>query len=199
MNGRSGEGLARLLVDIVKQQPNVKSICDLGCGNGYLAGLLGQEGYHVLGVDASTSYLAVARQHYASPNVTFEHAVFGVDAVERVGRVGPFDLVVTSDVIEHLYRPSDLIAVAGAVLRPGGLLVAGTPYHGYLKNLAIAVLDRWDSHHGVHWDGGHIKFFSVHTLRQLVQQAGFSEATFRFYGRMPWLWKNMIVIARKAG
>jgi SAM-dependent methyltransferase len=199
LNGSVGEGLARLLEQIVREQPGVRSICDLGCGNGYLAGRLGKLGYRVVGVDASTSYLDVARRHYASDNVSFRRAVFGVDAASELPDEGAFDLVISSDVIEHLYRPADLIDTAARLLRPGGILVAGTPYHGYLKNVAISVLNKWDQHHTVHWPGGHIKFFSVKTLSELVANAGFSGIHFRFYGRAPWLWKNMICISTKAG
>ncbi len=111
--------------------------------------------------------------------------------------LGKFDLVVSSDVIEHLYRPSDLIEVARSLLHPQGRLLIGTPYHGYLKNLALSLTGKMDSHFPVLSDGGHIKFFSVETLSQLLKGHGFSELEFTYYGRTPWLWKNMICHARK--
>ena len=46
-------------------------------------------------------------------------------------------------------------------------------------------------------DGGHIKFFSVNTLSQLIEVYGFTDLRYTFYGRAPWLWKNMICCARK--
>ena len=39
-----------------------------------------------------------------------------------------------------------------------------TPYHGYLKNLALAVSGRMDRHFTALHVGGHIKFFSIETL-----------------------------------
>jgi hypothetical protein len=74
----------------------------------------------------------------------------------------------------------------------------GTPYHGYLKNLALAVTGRMDAHFSVLHDGGHIKFFSVKSLSQLMRAHAFDDLSFTFYGRAPWLWKNMICHARKA-
>ena len=82
-------------------------------------------------------------------------------------------------------------------MKPGGHILLGTPYHGYLKNLALAVAGRMDSHFSALHDGGHIKFFSVKTLSQLLITHSFENLSFTFYGRAPWLWKNMICHARK--
>lgn len=199
LNGEIGRRLADLLVSIAREHTDVRSICDLGCGNGYLARRLGALGYRVVGVDGSRPYIDTARRTNSLPNVTFKRGFFGPDVESELLREGPFDLVLSSDVIEHLYRPSDLLDTAKALLSVGGILVLGTPYHGYWKNLAISLLDRWDAHHGVHWEGGHIKFFSPRSLSTLVRTHGFEDLRFQYYGRVPGFWKNMICIARKAG
>jgi len=196
LNGESGEGLATLLIEVVKSEPGVKTICDLGCGNGYLAHRLATHGYAVTGVDASAPYIETARRLYSDPPVRFEQAFFGEALTETLQRES-FDLVISSDVIEHLYHPKELLATAKALLKPGGTLVMCTPYHGYLKNLAIAALGKWDSHHAVHWDGGHIKFFSVATLRNLIEEQLFVPQRVVYYGRIPAFAKNMIWVARK--
>jgi 2-polyprenyl-3-methyl-5-hydroxy-6-metoxy-1,4-benzoquinol methylase len=197
-DGSVGQGLCELVLSVIRRQPGVTRICDLGCGNGYLAWRLGQEGYTVTGMDASEQLLSIAYANYRSDRVTFRQGLLGAAAGEALGGAGAFDLVVSVDVVEHLYRPASLIETADAILKPGGLLVICTPYHGYLKNLAIAVLDRWDDHHGVHFNGGHIKFFSVRTLKALANQA-FEPQQMHFYGRFPGLWKNMLCVARKRG
>jgi 2-polyprenyl-3-methyl-5-hydroxy-6-metoxy-1,4-benzoquinol methylase len=191
-NGASGEKLTELFVALVQKIDGVRSICDLGCGNGHIAGRLNLHGYQVTGIDASRSGIGIARRSY--PSVKFVEA--RLDQVEEVG-LPRFDLVISSDVIEHLYRPSDLVAAAFSLLKPGGHVLLGTPYHGYLKNLALAVAGRMDSHFSALHDGGHIKFFSVKTLSQLMIAHSFRDLSFTFYGRAPWLWKNMICHARK--
>lgn len=197
-NANVGRQLAERFVDLTRRLDSVKYVLDLGCGNGYLASRLGASGLHVTGIDASESGFAIANQHYATDKVRFVRAEIGTDLVTLLLPAGlRYDLVVSSDVIEHLYRPATLIETAAALLKPGGHLIIGTPYHGYLKNLAISALNQWDAHHGVHWDGGHIKFFSERTLRSMVVQHGFKQARFHFYGRMPWLWKHMICVAQR--
>ena len=192
-NGASGEKLTDVFVALVQKLNNVSSICDLGCGNGHIAGRLDLHGYDVTGIDASSSGIRIARRAY--PSATFIEARIDRE-LENLG-LPTFDLVISSDVIEHLYRPSDLVEAAFSRLKPGGHLLLGTPYHGYLKNLALAVTGRLDSHFSVLHDGGHIKFFSVKTLSQLLTAHSFADLSFTFYGRAPWLWKNMICHARK--
>jgi len=189
-NGASGEKLTRVFVELVKKLESVQSICDLGCGNGHISGRLATLGYNVTGVDASESGIQIARRTY--PGVEFVHAL-----LDRDLQIGQFDLVISSDVIEHLYRPSDLLEATSSLLKPGGQVLLGTPYHGYLKNLVLAATAKMDAHFSALHDGGHIKFFSVSTLSKLMRSHGFEDLSFTYYGRAPWLWKNMICHARK--
>lgn len=184
---------AEYLLNVVRGLPGVESVCELGCGNGALARVLAEEGYRIEGVDASESGIAMARRN--SSDVMFHRDLIDGGIGGRLGKAHRFDLVISSEVIEHLYRPSDLLEAALSLLRPYGWLVLTTPYHGYLKYLALAVGGRMDRHLNPHWDGGHIKFFSVRTLRELLQQHQFLVRNYSFSGRIPGLWKSMIVVA----
>ena len=196
-SGDAGERLSRLIVAELQARLACggKVVCELGCGNGYLSGLLGELGFEVLGVDASESGIEIAQEHYGGSAAFLCRAIGPGLAAELGGE--RFDVVVSSEVIEHLYTPRDLLEVAFAVLRPGGLLVLTTPYHGYLKNLVIAALGKFDAHVNPLWDGGHIKFFSPRTLSALVAGSGFAEIEFAYFGRAPRLWKSMVCVARK--
>ncbi|HEX6044882.1 MAG TPA: methyltransferase domain-containing protein [Pyrinomonadaceae bacterium] len=189
-NGVSGEKLTDVFIALMQKLDGVRSICDLGCGNGHIAGRLASLGYEVTGIDASRSGIDIAQRAY--PNVNFIEAF-----IQNAIGSEQFDLVLSSDVIEHLYRPSDLLEAAFTLLKPHGHVLIGTPYHGYLKNVALAISGRMDSHYSALHDGGHIKFFSVNTLSQLMASHSFTNLSFTFYGRVPWLWKNMICHARK--
>lgn len=193
-NGKSGERLTDAIVNTVIKLEGVRKVCDIGCGNGYIAGQLAKTGFSVTGVDASESGVEIARRTH--PAADFQCALIGQD-LTGVLPSGEFDLAISSDVIEHLYRPADLVEAASALLKPRGHLLICTPYHGYLKNLALSVTGRMDDHFTALWDGGHIKFFSVRTLSELIRRNGFTDLRFSYYGRAPYLWKNMICHARK--
>jgi SAM-dependent methyltransferase len=190
--------LAEVFVSLVENSQSIGSICDLGSGNGYLANQLAALGHRVTGIDSSKSGVEVASSNYVSDNLNFICSEIKPELMQSYFNNKRFDAVVSNDVIEHLYRPSDLLETASLLLKPGGFLIVGAPYHGYLKNLGLSLLNKWDSHHGVDWDGGHIKFFSVGTLKQMVTCNGFEDPKFHFFGRIPWLWKNMICVARNA-
>jgi SAM-dependent methyltransferase len=168
------------------------TILDVGCGNGYIAQKLADMGYTVVGIDASEEGITIAKK--AFPNVRFE-AYSAYDDLRPV--VGAVDVVVASEVIEHLFRPTLFLNNVAAVLRPGGSLILTTPYHGYLKNLALSLSNKWDKHFGVDQEGGHIKFFSERTLAGMLVSCGFRNVTFHNVGRVRWLWKSMVCRAEK--
>ena len=174
--------------------PNTTSkikILDLGCGNGSFSNHLATQGFEVIGIEESASGVAQAQQ--AFPNCQFRQgSIYDLDLTDLEQG---FDLVISAEVVEHLFYPKELVRTAKQCLRPGGTLILTTPYHGYLKNLALALSGKFDGHFTALWDGGHIKFFSVNTLRQLVISEGFTDPQFQFAGRVPYLWKSMACAA----
>ncbi|NBV22683.1 MAG: class I SAM-dependent methyltransferase [Proteobacteria bacterium] len=171
-----------------------KRVLDVGCGNGFTCGEFARAGCQVTGIDPSATGIAEARKAY--PGVRFEQ-MFATDALLADLREPAFDLIVSTEVVEHLYDPRSYVQACFKGLKPGGRFICTTPYHGYLKNLALSLADHWDAHHSPLWDCGHIKFWSRRTLYQLLGEAGFQNFQFRGAGRLPWLWMTMVVAADK--
>lgn len=173
-----------------------RDVLDAGCGNGALAAELAADGYQVVGIDADAHGLDLAR--HRAPGVKFVQAVFeGDPASLGATSDGRVDVVVSTEVIEHLYAPHELVRFAFNALRPGGRFIVTTPYHGYLKNLVLSLFNGWDRHFSVDWYGGHIKFWSRQSLSTVLEKHGFRVIGFRGVGRMPFLWKSMILIAER--
>lgn len=165
-------------------------VLDAGCGNGYLASLLAERGFSMAGVNTSAEGVAVARN--AHPHITF----LRTDLIDPPIRLPPFDAITCVEVIEHVYAPRQFLANIRRLLQPGSTLVLTTPYHGYLKNLAIAATGKWSGHFNPLWDDGHITFFTKASLATLLTGAGFVDVTIQGVGRAPFMWKTMIATAR---
>jgi 2-polyprenyl-3-methyl-5-hydroxy-6-metoxy-1,4-benzoquinol methylase len=164
---------------------------DLGCGNGSVARAVSLRGWSVTGVDPSDEGIVQARRAY--PDLALHQAEADPGLAERFGR---FPVVYSLEVVEHVYAPRVFARTLAALTQPEGVAIVSTPYHGYWKNLALAVTGRMDAHFTALWDHGHIKFWSFSTLRALLSEAGFTRVEFRRVGRIPPLAKSMIAISR---
>lgn len=184
----AAEGTAYLVPTVVALVRSLapRTVLDAGCGVGALAAEIARAGYAVTGFDADAEGIRIARELH--PQVAFRVGTFEAPQ-ER------YDLVVSTEVIEHLYAPELLVRFARASLNPGGHFVLSTPYHGYWKNLALALTGKMDRHFTVDWPGGHIKFFSRKTLTALLEREGFTVTAFHGVGRLPLLWKSMVLVA----
>jgi len=187
--------LLPLLLDGLAGLPAGARILDAGCGNGFISGELLKHGFRVIGVDVSASGIDICRRSY--PEAEFHIASVGdPDLVRIVGN--DFDGIVASEVIEHLYAPADFFANGRRLLKDGGVLVLSTPYHGYLKNLLLALTGAMEAHLQPDHEGGHIKFWSRCSLELALRGHGFRVGGFKGCGRIPFLWKSMVVKAVKA-
>jgi SAM-dependent methyltransferase len=168
-------------------------VLDVGCGNGSTCGEFIRRGCRVVGVDLSEK--GIDRARVAHPEGGFEVVSAESDSLCELAEP-PFDLVISTEVVEHLYAPKrrarscfwTLFArVAPSFARPH---ITAT-----WKNLVISVRGHWDKHLNPLWDGGHIKLWSRGTLTALLSEAGFKEIEFRGAGRAPLLWMTMIMKA----
>lgn len=94
----------------------------------------------------------------------------------------------------HCPSALEFIRTFSALLEPGGMGVMATPYHGYLKNLALVASGKFDDHFNPLWEGGHLKFFSHAKLRQLFDAAGFRRCELHRIGRVPVFAKSTLAV-----
>ena len=176
------------------QQIGARRVFEVGCGNGSVANALAAKGYEIVGVDPSESGITEANRCF--PHLRLQCA----DGYDDLGtRFGLYEAVVSVEVIEHMYDPRLFLRRCFELLKPSGTLLLTTPFHGYWKNLAIALLGRMDAHWNPLWDGGHIKFWSERTLRAVLLETGFQNVKFRRLGRVAPLAKSMLAVASRPG
>jgi 2-polyprenyl-6-hydroxyphenyl methylase/3-demethylubiquinone-9 3-methyltransferase len=188
----SHDYLMPVIWPMLQALPPGSSVLDMGCGNGSFLARLPVMGWRLIGTDLSPSGIEIARRTH--PEIEFFMADAQTDLTQQVG---PMDAVISTEVIEHLYDPQSFLRNAYTLLKPEGILILTTPYHGYLKNLMLALTGEMDRHFTVLWDHGHIKFWSRKTLTEALTKTGFRVETFVGAGRIPFLWKSMVMKAVK--
>jgi 2-polyprenyl-6-hydroxyphenyl methylase/3-demethylubiquinone-9 3-methyltransferase len=169
-----------------------RRLFDLGCGNGSVAHRLSQRGWQVTGVDPSLQGIAQAHQTY--PGLAL-HLGSGYDDLRA--RFGRFPVVLCLEVLQNVYDPARVAERLFDLLEPGGTALVAVQYHGYWKNLCLALLGKLDAHFDALYLYGQIKFFSIRTLGRLLEQAGFEGIRFRRIGRLPPLAAVMLAVARR--
>jgi 2-polyprenyl-3-methyl-5-hydroxy-6-metoxy-1,4-benzoquinol methylase len=179
----------RILREELARTP-ARRVVDVGCGTGAVVAVLAADGLDASGIDISPSAIEVASRTHPECSFT-SHSVEDLPWPVEDGSV---DAVVAFEVIEHLLRPRRLLEGAWAALRPGGHLAVTTPYHGLVKNLAVALL-AFERHFAV--EGDHIRFFTDRRLRRLLEETGFHLERVAHFGRCPGRWAGVFVWARK--
>lgn len=171
-------------------------ILDAGCGQGQLSFRMAARGHSVVGIDLPSPDLALAAELLKGSASKWQLVAGSLELLPMNGR-RCFDVAVSIEVIEHLYRPLTALRNISELLVPQGITILSTPYHGWLKNVAISLTDDWDFHHTSLEEGGHIKFWSRRTLATALRQAGLEPIEWCGVSRAPFLWKSIIVKARK--
>jgi SAM-dependent methyltransferase len=116
--GRQAEMLAEVLAEV----PRPATILDVGCGDGLATGVAAarNRGHRFVGLDWSARSLGQARDR----GLTVLRAGLGTSLPIRSDSV---DVVIMSEVIEHLVDTDSAVEETHRVLKPGGSLLLSTP------------------------------------------------------------------------
>ena len=156
----------QVVVDTVRRWAPVGRLLDVGCGDGFLMGQLAPLVKEAVGVDSEAAAIGIACQRLAHlPHCRSQHTV----CYELPFAAGSFDVVTSTDVIEHLTAPAGHLREIGRVLKATGALVLTTP--------------QWRPDRK--WDTRHVQEFRPEELRQLLT-GHFREVEMFYYWPMFW-------------
>jgi 2-polyprenyl-6-hydroxyphenyl methylase/3-demethylubiquinone-9 3-methyltransferase len=110
---------------------------DIGCGGGLLAEPVRRMGARVIGLDADAEGVAVARHHAAEMGLEIDYRLGSAEELAASG--AQFDLVLAMEILEHVADRDAFLDACGALLRPGGLLIAAT-LNRTAKAFALAIV-----------------------------------------------------------
>jgi len=108
---------------------------DVGCGGGILSEKLKRLGANVTGIDASKSSIEIAQEHAKKSRLEINYKCITtsklLDIIEQK-TLNKFDLVIASEVIEHVYNRNIFLCDISNLCRPGGLVVFTTINNSFL-------------------------------------------------------------------
>ncbi len=138
-----------------------KRALDLGCGDGNHLLWLMRYGEAVYGSDYNTIRLARAARRAPATNL------YLADILDYPAQDDSFDLVFFHHVVEHIPDDQAALATVQRILKPGGLLVLGTPNEGcWWWQLAYRRAPE------IRATTDHVHFYTVQTLTEKMTAAG---------------------------
>jgi 2-polyprenyl-3-methyl-5-hydroxy-6-metoxy-1,4-benzoquinol methylase len=169
--------------------PSRGKLLEIGSYLGIFLDRIRAAGWDVTGLEPFHSVAELSRKKY------------GLNVVEALlpeakFPAGAFDAIIMLHVIEHLPNPAEYIREIRRIVRPGGAFVVETPR---FDSLMFKVLGRRER--SLSNCDGHIYFFTVQTLRELLERNGFEVVRVDLVGRTltaDRLLYNLGVISRSA-
>jgi 2-polyprenyl-6-hydroxyphenyl methylase / 3-demethylubiquinone-9 3-methyltransferase len=113
------------------------SVLDIGCGGGLVAEPLARIGARVTGIDPAPDTIAAAAAHAAGQGLSIDYRAARAETLRDAGET--FDAVLCLEVVEHVPDVRAFLAVAAALVRPGGALILST-LNRTLKSYALAII-----------------------------------------------------------
>ena len=105
------------------------SCLDVGCGGGILSEKLKRLGANVTGIDASKSSIDIAKEHAKNSRLEINYKYITTSKLLQIYEqkaLNKFDIVIASEVIEHVNDRKKFLSDISNLCRPGGLVVFTT-------------------------------------------------------------------------
>ncbi|MDQ2980830.1 MAG: class I SAM-dependent methyltransferase [Actinomycetota bacterium] len=154
------------------------TLCELGCGSGWMSRFAARQGVYAEGWDISQQMIEIARDLAEAEGVADE-AQFHVGDMETLDLERRFDAVLIYDALHHSPRADLVFAAARRALKPGGRILLAEPNwkHRFQGRPA-------SEEYGVTELG-----YSPRQLKRLLRDAGFTKIQ-RFHNNRKRLFSN---------
>ena len=161
---------AQRRIKLIQQYIPKGTVLDAGCGYGDFLIAAQKHGFTPTGCDISQSAISFIKQTYKLPAVVSS-------LVSKDIPKGPFDVITSWDVIEHMIDPIQSLAAFGTAQRKGGYLFMTTPD---IKSIDAWLLGRF-------WYGfkripEHLYYFSPQTMKKILETTGYEVIDIRPWG-----------------
>jgi 2-polyprenyl-3-methyl-5-hydroxy-6-metoxy-1,4-benzoquinol methylase len=154
-----------LLLESLPPEGKGKRVLDVGCASGYLAEILAQRGFEVVGLERPGGYGSNFPESVELVEVDLDS---GVPPLR-----GRFSYVICGDILEHLRNPERMLNQLAKVLEPDGMLIASLPNSGNLYFRLMILGGEFPQKDRGLFDRTHVHFYMWKGWRELFESAGF--------------------------
>ncbi len=160
----------KLILKYARLNPH-KSLMDIGTGPGWLPKIASRFTKNVFAVDVSKNQIKLAEKYIGKPNFTFRKGSF----YKIPARDKSFDVVIASEVLEHLEFPDKALSEAFRILKDEGVLIITVPYKEKIKYTTCMHCYKLTS------VNGHLHSFDLKSLKNILQKSGFRIVSYRLF------------------
>lgn len=144
-------------ISFVRSEKPVAAL-DIGCAAGYCLEVFNERGWKPFGVELNRAY---AGQLQAEGYKVYNAPLLGIDFEEQ------YQVITLFDVIEHLTDLREHFDKLNSILADDGIIVLITPDYNSTQRKLLG--KKWFQFKPVE----HINYFTLHSLTQLAESAGF--------------------------
>lgn len=176
---------------VVSMVPSGARVLDVGCGAGSLDLILAERcRAEVVGIEPDSKRADLARSRGVEVHT-------GYLTRQIVSEIGRFDVVLLTDVIEHLPNPQGMLLLAREALRPDGAVVVSVPNVAHWSVRLCLLRGRFQYLEWGIMDATHLRWFTADSIKSLLACSGFEVVQYRAtagiwihdnYGRAPLRW-----------
>lgn len=153
--------------------PSGVRVLDVGCGTGGVTLIANEgKGNEVRAVEPDQERAALARARGIDVDV-------GSLDEDYIASHGPFDVIMSSDVLEHLVAPAAMLRLFDQALRPDGIVLISVPNVAHWSVRANLLVGRFEYESVGIMDATHLRWFTSGSIVQLLEHTGFEVVSLR--------------------
>ena len=157
------------IVKEINKTKNKLKILDVGCARGYLSGALKKLGENTIcGIELSEIAAKEAEKY-------LDEVIIGnIEEIDLPYPTGYFDVIICSNILEHLFDPKNTLIKLKRYLNKDGVLLVILPNVAHYTVRLALLRGKWEYQDTGILDVGHIRFFTKKSAVRMFKEAGYS-------------------------
>lgn len=146
-----------------------QKVLDVGCATGRIAEKLKREkNCSVVGIEISKAMAQIARKRCDKVIIA------NIELLKPIGFPAKFfDIILFADILEHCRNPKDILQNLKRYLSNKGYILVSVPNVANWEIRYNLLRGEFNYQGGTILDDGHLRFFTLATIRGLIEESGF--------------------------